>query len=195
MVWWSQTIPLFSLSFLKLHILFYRVSMEWWKSFVLISTGCVKKVSFRQKSAHCRWSGPSDTKQWSFFCNPFPAPRLPPDSAAKNSWNGDKPLSVESSRYVLLMPTCTRLLRDAALSSHIHSFSLNAVTFFLFILSEMLLKETFSFPGLYGVNFNDVINRMTRVERVYETSMFHWVGVVFSAFIQSGRKMSFETAT
>lgn len=69
----------------------------------------------------------------------FPAPRLPPDSAARNSWNGDKPLWVESSRYVLLMPACTRLLHDAALSCHIHSFSINAVTFFLFILSEMLV--------------------------------------------------------
>lgn len=68
----------------------------------------------------------------------FPAPRLPPDSAA-NSWNGDKPLWVESSRYVLVMPACTRLLQDAALSCHIHSFSINAVTFFLFILSEMLI--------------------------------------------------------
>lgn len=66
-----------------------------------------------------------------------PAPRLPPDSAA-NSWNGDKALWVESSRYVLLMPACTRLLRDAALSCHSHSFSINAVAFFLFILSEML---------------------------------------------------------
>lgn len=35
-------------------------------------------------------------------------------------------------RDMLLMPACTRLLQDATLSCHSHSFSINAVTFCLF---------------------------------------------------------------
>lgn len=46
-----------------------------------------------------------------------------------------------------------------------------------------------------GVNFNVVNNSKTTVERICETSMFHWVGVVFSAFIQSETKISCEAAT
>lgn len=77
--------PGFFFSFLKLHILFYLVSIECWKSFVLISVTPVKtKVSIRQKSVlTVLKAGPEDQNIWVSSAALFSAPRLRPDSAAK----------------------------------------------------------------------------------------------------------------
>lgn len=80
-----QKHPVFFFSLLKLHILFSLVSMECWKSFVLISVSAVKtKVSIRHKSVlTVVKAGLGDQNIWVSSAALFSAPRLPPDSAAK----------------------------------------------------------------------------------------------------------------
>ena len=133
-LWWSQNILVFVFLFpflLKLHILFYLVSMACWKSFVLISASPVKtKVSFRQKSVLTAVkAGLGDQDIWVSSAALFSASRLPPDSAAKT-------LGTEMSRSQRNYRDMFCWWRDAHAffglpSGHIHFLAINAVTEFV----------------------------------------------------------------